>query len=86
MASVCFAIGGILVLFGIIHSPLPGDQMFWPWDLGNEEMISADQKSLVIQFAIAYFVMGLVTFGMSVWTNGKVNVITTDEEFEALGE
>jgi AGZA family xanthine/uracil permease-like MFS transporter len=86
VASVCFAIGGILVLFGIIHSPLPGDQMFWPWDLGNEEMISADQKSLVIQFAIAYFVMGLVTFGMSVWTNGKVNVITTDEEFEALGE
>ncbi|MFK7768297.1 MAG: permease [Mariniblastus sp.] len=84
-ATACFAIGGILVLFGIIHSPLPGDEMFWPWEIWNVNVISAAQKSVVLQFSIAYFVMGLITYGMSIWST-DANVINTDEEFEALGE
>ena len=85
-ASACFLVGGLLVLFGFIHSPLPGDQMFWPWDLFDPAVISSQQKSLIIKIAIAYFVMALVTFGMSLWLGDNVRIINTDEEFEALEE
>jgi hypothetical protein len=32
-ASVYFAVGGFLVLFGVMHSPLDGDKMFLPSQL-----------------------------------------------------
>ena len=86
VATLCFVIGGVLALFGIIHSPLPGDEMFWPWDIWNTDVISEAQRSVVVQFAIAYFVMGLITFGMSIWSGDDLETIDTDEAFEALGE
>ncbi len=78
-ASICFAVGGILVLFGVIHSPLPGDEMFFPWNLS---VLEAPQRSLVIQFCLAYFVMALVMFGMGIFSTDAP--IETDEEFEKL--
>ena len=35
-ASLYFAFGGIFVLFGVMHTPEAGEQMFWPWQLNPE--------------------------------------------------
>ena len=78
-AAICFALGGILILFGIIHSPLPGDEMFFPWDLDS---MAAAQKSVVIQFTISYFVMAVIMFALAIWS--KEPQINTDEEFDKL--
>ena len=78
-AAVCFSVGGILVLFGIIHSPLAGDEMFFPWNLNS---FAPSQKSVVIQFCLAYFVMALTMFGLGIWSQERP--ITSDEEFEKL--
>ena len=78
-AAVCFSVGGILVLFGIIHSPLAGDEMFFPWSLNEFE---SSQKTVVIQFCLAYFVMALTMFGLGTWS--KESPIDSDEAFEEL--
>ena len=81
-ASIYFAFGGMLVLFGVMHSPLPGDKMFMPWNLSNPEIFDADSKRVVIQFAIAYLVMAVLMFIMGNLLKGKT--IDSDEEFENL--
>jgi AGZA family xanthine/uracil permease-like MFS transporter len=83
-ASIYFALGGMLVLFGIMHSPLAGDKMFLPWDLTDTEIFSADSKRIVLQFAIAYLVMAVLMFIMGNLIGGKT--IDSDEEFEKLAE
>lgn len=36
-SAVYFGVGGILTLFGLMHSPLGGDQMFLPWHLFGQQ-------------------------------------------------
>jgi hypothetical protein len=31
VAAVVLAAASVATLFGVIHSPLPGGQLFWPW-------------------------------------------------------
>lgn len=85
-ASVWFAAGGVLVLFGIIHSPLPGDEMYWPWTIADTKVISPDQKSLIIQFSLSYLIMSIICYSIGLWSrkNGMNPVLSTDEEFESL--
>ena len=78
-AATCFAVGGMLILFGIIHSPLPGDEMFFPWNLNS---MTPAQQTVVIQFAISYFVMAVTMFGLGTWSTEKT--IDNDEDFEKL--
>ena len=47
-------------------------------------LVEPSQKSVVIQFAVAYFVMSLIMFFLGVWS--KDGPIETDEEFEALSQ
>ena len=82
-ASIYFAIGGMLVLFGVMHSPLVGDKMFLPWNLSDPEIFNAESKRVVLQFAISYLVMAVLMFIMGNMMGGKT--IDTDEEFEKLG-
>ena len=82
----CFA-GAVFVLFGFIHSPVEGDKMFWPWDIwsmGNPDGgESLSPRRAIIEFAIAYLVMGLILLGLSRISDAKP--IDTDEEFDQLG-
>jgi AGZA family xanthine/uracil permease-like MFS transporter len=73
----------VLVLFGVMHSPLPGDRMFWPTAIFDLTEMSLQQRSYVIQFCIAYLVMAGICFGMSAVTPEE-EFIDTDEAFEAL--
>ena len=81
-ASVYFAVGGILVLFGVMHSPLFGDKMFLPWELSDTTIFQPEEKMLVVQLALAYLVMAVLLFALGHFIKEKV--INTDEEFEKI--
>ena len=70
----------VFVLFGVMHSPLPGDRMFSPIDIAN---MPAEARTYVIQFCVAYLVMAGICFGMSAVTS-EDEFIDSDEVFEAL--
>lgn len=78
-ASIYFAIAGLLTLFGVIHSPIAGEKMFFPWTIAGDPNFER-----VLQFAIGYLVMASVLFGLAWMMRGELTPITTDEEFENL--
>ena len=85
-ASVFLAIGGLLVLFGVMHSPLAGDRMFLPWNLWEENGDFTDEtRRVVLQFAAAYLVMSCLIFVLGLVLKNDLTPIDTDEEFEKLG-
>ena len=55
--------GAVMVLFGIMHSPLAGDQMFLPTALFSERF-SAEQARCTWGFFVAYLVMGSTLLGL----------------------
>ncbi len=86
-ASLYFAVGGILVLFGVMHSPLDGDRMFWPWQLKNLEPALCH---LILKIAAAYMIMSALMFAMGIMfnngmlTDGPPKTIDRDEDFEKI--
>ena len=84
-AAVFMAIGGILVLFGVMHSPLVGDRMFLPWHLWQDEAgFDSHARRVVIQFAVAYLVMAVLLLGLAFLMRDRLTPIDSDEEFEEL--
>jgi AGZA family xanthine/uracil permease-like MFS transporter len=81
-ASIYMAAGGIMVLFGVMHSPM-NDQMFWPTQIMSFE---PEVKSAIIEYAIAYLVMSGILFGYGILMTDKIRVITTDDEFDAISD
>lgn len=84
------AVGGILVLFGVIHSPAE-DQMFLPTQLTFSEVAAEGYfpmatTKIVVEYAITYLLMAGLIFGYGWLVKDTVSEITTDEEFEALNE
>ncbi len=63
-AGICFALGGVFTLFGIMHSPLTGDKMFLPTDMMNGDIFDASKVAAVRDFAVAYFVMATIMIGL----------------------
>lgn len=78
-ASIYFAIAGLLTLFGVIHSPLAGEKMFFPWWMTDHQDFSR-----VLQFAIGYLVMASILVGVAWFMRNELTPINTDEEFENL--
>ncbi len=66
-AAICLAVAGTMVLFGIMHSPLRGDQMFWPSTIVEMEETT---RNLTVQIAVAYFVMAGILMGMERFSGG----------------
>ncbi len=81
-ASIYFAFGGMLVLFGVMHSPLPGDQMFLPWNLSDASIFDGGTRWIVMQYAVAYLVMAVAMFILGSF--GNQLPIDTDEAYEQL--
>jgi AGZA family xanthine/uracil permease-like MFS transporter len=61
-AGVYFLLGGLFTLFGVMHSPLTGDRMFFPSSMWNEEIFDEAKIAAVRDFATAYFVMAATMF------------------------
>ena len=81
-ASIYFALGGMFVLFGIVHSPLAGDQMFLPWQMNDPAIFVESTRKVVLEFAIAYLIMAVLMFLLG--SVSKSKPIESDEEFEEL--
>ena len=83
-ASGFLSLGGVFTLFGLMHSPLEGDKVFWPWELFSLAKFDLIERTIVLEFAGAYLLMALLIAGLGVAMAGESNVITTDEEYEKL--
>ena len=84
-ASLYMAVGGLLVLFGVMHSPLEGDKMFLPWNLWSADgPFDPASTRVVLQFAVAYLVMAVLLFLLGLTMGKSTPPISTDEEFEQL--
>ena len=88
-AAVYFAVGGILSLFGIMHSPWQGDKMYWPWNIGivpgsdpENPVVDEAVQQIIVEFSVAYLVMALLMFALG-WIM-KPEPITSDKQYEAL--
>lgn len=73
---------GICSLCGAVHSPLPGDRLFAPWDLFGESFRA--QLPTVARIAGAYFLMALIVWGMEFTKSSPDETLNSDEEYEAL--
>jgi AGZA family xanthine/uracil permease-like MFS transporter len=88
-ASLWLAIAGILVLFGIIHSPVPGDRMFWPWQAGlvpgpsGGLVADAAIRKVILEFSAAYLLMALILFVLGWWL--RPAPIDSDTQYEQMG-
>ena len=72
------AVAGAATLFGVIHSPLPGAAMFWPWSIPQLPAATAGQTPL--HLALAY---GLAAALLFAW--GQMRLNTHAEAREAPG-
>ncbi len=60
-AAAWFLLAGALGLFGVIHSPLPGGQLFLPWQL------DASLQSYPIRFSLGYAVAAAILLVWGIW-------------------
>ncbi len=77
--AVYFSIAAALTSFGVIHSPLSGDRMFWPWTLGW----GSAECRVVVEFAACYLLMAGLLIAIPRFAPNQPQ-INTDEEFEKL--
>jgi AGZA family xanthine/uracil permease-like MFS transporter len=65
LAARVLLLAGIMTLFGVIHSPLAGNQLFMPFgpESWGEIVLSAENRPKVLEFAAGYFVSAAVLFG-----------------------
>ena len=76
-AAAFFLAAMVCSLFGIIHSPLDGDQMFLITQLEPEH------KQSVLSFALGYFIVSGILFALP-HVLEDVRPINSDEEFDKL--
>jgi AGZA family xanthine/uracil permease-like MFS transporter len=58
-----FAVAAGLTAFGIIHSPLPGGPLFFPWDAH----LPAEARSATVQYVCGYAAVALLLLVWDVW-------------------
>jgi adenine/guanine/hypoxanthine permease len=68
-----------LTAFGVMHSPLPGDKMFWPWNLDG----SANVR-IVSELVVSYLIMATLFALIGGLTRTQNPPLNSDEEFERL--
>jgi AGZA family xanthine/uracil permease-like MFS transporter len=76
LAATWFLLAGVLGLFGIIHSPLPGGQLFLPWQL------ETSLQSYPIRFSLGYAATAGLLFVWGVWQNLRETHLPAAEESE----
>jgi AGZA family xanthine/uracil permease-like MFS transporter len=56
---------GVMTLFGVMHSPLPGNRLFLPWgpESWGEIVLAAENRRYVFEFAAGYAASALLFFG-----------------------
>lgn len=84
VAAKVMALAGFMTLFGIIHSPLAGSQLFLPF--GPESwgtlVLDATNRAAVMEFAIGYFASAAMLFAWSFYPNIGEPLAHDDTETE----
>ncbi len=80
LAATVLVLAGILTMFGAIHSPLPGNQLFLP--LGpsrwGDMVLDEANRKYVLEFAAGYFASAILLFVWSLATDVGAPIV--DEE------
>ena len=85
VAAKVMLLAGVMTLFGVIHSPLPGNQLFVPigpasWE---EIVLGSEHRWHVLEFAAGYFSSALLLLGWS-RCSGIGPPITDENEHEMV--
>ncbi len=70
LAAQVLSLAGLLTLFGVIHSPLPGNQLFVPYGPASwgELVLDAENRRYVLEFAAGYFASAILLYIWSLVT------------------
>lgn len=79
-ASWFFVAAGICSLFGVMHSPLDGDKMFWILNLDPAA------KQSVLSYTLGYLIVAGILMTFHFTMKDELQEINSDEEFEKLAE
>ncbi len=80
VASKVMLLAGILTLFGVVHSPLAGSQLFVPFgpESWGDIVLDATNRKYVLEFAAGYLASAILLFGWSRFP--KIGAPITDED------
>ena len=67
VAAKVMGLAGLMTLFGIIHSPLAGNQLFLPFgpDDWGDLVLDIENRGVVLEFAFGYFACAALLFAWS---------------------
>jgi AGZA family xanthine/uracil permease-like MFS transporter len=87
-AALFLLAAAILSLFGVIHSPLPANAMFVPWQAGQPGgwSLPVELRSGVLETAGGYLICASLLAGWGVWLNRRPHTaVPADLEQEGTG-
>ena len=83
-AGIFFLAGAAMSMFGLMHSPLPDDQMFLPHQLFDSNVMHFKQSSIAIQFICTYLLAAGLMFGLGFLLKKEITPIDSDKDYESL--
>ena len=83
-AGVFFLAGAVMSTFGLMHSPLPDDQMFLPHQLFDSNVMDFKQSSIALQFICTYLLAAGLMFGLGSLLKDEITPIDSDKDYESL--
>ena len=83
-AGIFFLAGAAMSMFGLMHSPLPDDQMFLPYQLFDSNVMDFKQSSIAIQFICTYLLAAGLMFGLGSLLKDEITPIDSDKDYENL--
>ncbi len=87
VAAKVMLLAGVMTLFGVIHSPLPGNQLFVPIgpQAGERSVLGSEHRWHVLEFAAGYFSSALLAVWWSRCSSESVRQSWTEHEHEMSG-
>ncbi len=69
IAGTVMLAAAVMTLFGVMHSPLPGNRLFLPWGPASwgEIVLAAEHRRYVFEFAAGYAASALLFFGWNLY-------------------
>ena len=77
-ASGYYLVAAVCTLFGIIHSPLPDNRIFWPWDLAGP------YQATMFSYFGGYVATALLLIAWRAWRISFPDPPTPDEAPSSL--
>jgi AGZA family xanthine/uracil permease-like MFS transporter len=71
LAGIVMLVAAALTLFGIMHSPLPGNQLFVPFgpESWGDVVLDAENRPYVLEFAAGYAAAAVMFFVWATFPN-----------------